>query len=314
MKRYFAGLLSLLLILCVLPIQALAIGDHSQRDLKLVSSMIDDFEKKEGNLGSCELCSEVVEKDLENLYSIGLYKEGITISGVEDGLIAYQITFANEVRDEIRIKEENDGGLYLYITEGTIHDVVYFTNDMDIFVNGKEIHFVKVDDGWNSLRNPVKGNDGEASTMQANMRNVEWRSTPFTGYPYSAFKAVGTLIYPQTEITFNQLIKNMAIGTISGVLSAGITSILSVEAVVTSFLSGVGVSMAFDNVASQCRIMAQQYAPSSDSVLTSIRRHELKTNPVTNDIYYRYGATFELPEDIDGHRENVDFYYHNYFS
>lgn len=50
MKRYFAGLLSLLLILCVLPIQALAIGDHSQRDLNLVSSMIDDFEKKEGNI------------------------------------------------------------------------------------------------------------------------------------------------------------------------------------------------------------------------------------------------------------------------
>lgn len=314
MKKFLRATLALLLVLCLLPVHAFASEIQNRETFNQVASMIDAFEQKIGVQKANMLCAEVIESDLENLYSVGLYRENIAICDVEDNLITYQITFANEVKNQIRIKEKNDGGLYLYITEGTIHDVVYFTNNMDIFVNGKEIRLVEVDENRDSLRTHEKGNDGEASSMQANMRNVEWRSTPFTGYPYSAFKAVGTLVHPKKELTFNQLIKNTATATISSVLSAGICLILSNHVSVATFLTGIGVSMAFDNIASQCKEMAERYAPNAESILTTVRRHELKTKPATNDIYYRYRATFELLEDNDSNQKPVDFYYHNYFS
>lgn len=322
-KKCAVFISTIVVLLSCIPMQVFAAKKENLSAQNVVSNIAVQYCDKTGESSMDSHCQEILENDLANLYSVGLYQEDIALYNFDTDLneATYQLHYENNITNIVQVNEAANGDLSLNIFEGDLHDEVLFKNDGTLYVNGRPIEYQDSSLIYNSPEeysltqtDTLLNKESGKNFATANMRDIIWQSRPFSGYPATAFENNWHLVFPSKTIVFNQIIKSMTTGALVSVIGTRLVSFLSAASVAAAtLLIGAGIDVMLSGIAEYYKSVAQRFAPSADSIAVSVKRAALVDPPVL-DSYSRYFAAYALPVSTNRFNQERYFYSLNYFT
>lgn len=251
-----------------------------------------------------EIINANVENDLDNFNSIGMLTESVSIIDIDSDMnIKYEKRFPCGTADIILINEKENGDLELNITEGNINQILTYTNDGALYIDGEKL-IVKIECPSNNMIS----SQANCKTFSANTRDRVFSSTPFHGTTASSYSSSGTTVYASNESLSKFVISTATLSTISGV-------VIKLAQIGSSFwgaVLGVAISTSAEYAAQSIRYTAEKYAPTANIIVSAVVKHPLINKPAGNDLYYKYDNNCYVQGTSGAKHFARTFYFYEY--
>ncbi|MGM9670536.1 MAG: hypothetical protein ACI3XD_03065 [Oscillospiraceae bacterium] len=245
-----------------------------------------------------------VENDLDNFNSIGMLTESVSIVDIDSDMnIKYEKRFPCGTADIILINEKENGDLELNITEGNINQILTYTNDGDLYIDGEKL-IVKIEYPSNNMI----ASQVNCGTISANTRDRVFSSTPFHGTTASSYSSSGTTVYASNE-SLNKFVINTAA---LSVISSAVIKLAQIGSSFWGSAIGVAISVSAEYAAQNIRYTAEKYAPTANIIVSAVVKHPLINKPVGNDLYYQYEDNCYVQSSSGTRYSAAKFYFYEY--
>lgn len=251
-----------------------------------------------------EIINSNVENDLDNFNSIGMLTESVSIIDIDSDMnIKYEKRFPSGTTDIILINEKENGDLELNITEGNINQILTYTNDGALYIDGEKFS-AKIEYPSNDMISS-QANHG---TISANTRDRVFSSSPFHGTTASSYSSSGTTVYTSNESLNKFVISTATLSTISSV----VVKLAKIGSGFWGAALGVAISTSAEYAAQSIRYTAEKYAPTANIIVSAIVKHSLINKPVGNDLYYKYDNNCYVQNSSGTQYFARTFYFYEY--
>lgn len=194
----------------------------------------------------------------------------------------YMMTFEDGITNNIEISKTSNKEIRLDVFENDIHDIIMYSNDGTMTVNGEVVDF----------GNSIGGISPRGRTSVYSKKPQKGKSADYTKYSST---------YKKTNINAKNKIKGLATGTIATIIAHALSA---------SLPGSIAIST-LGTLASDLKSAAEKYAPSSAYMSYSVKKYAYKNNTAI-DKYYKHVGSYYVKKDCTGHASKANFYEYNY--
>lgn len=190
-----------------------------------------------------------VAKDLASLQSVGFDANSFdTYRKTEKGM-AYELPIDDKVISEITIIKDSGGELILDIVEGPLHDVLEYTDDGRIILNGYEIKISEV----------ITTSDETSQALLPNVIVDSYFENRPANYPASSYGSA-SLYYQSASVSLGTYLVSITTSALASTLFTCVVASGDLLAALTSIVGGAVFGTA---LAVEMKNLAQTMCPDS---------------------------------------------------
>lgn len=221
---------------------------------------------------------KAVLEDVAALQSIGFDPSGFVAYNSTEKGITYDYTICKDTISKLTVLKDTAGELMLDIVEGPLHDILLYTDDGKIFLNGKEV----------IISESISSSDDLKQKVFPNVVTDYYFTTRPANYPASAYTYTGLYAQVNSLDIGNRIIDT----TVSALMS------ILVAALTQHVFFGLITSAVLNNVTYDLKTLANSMCPDSAFMSYKIFRYTGPQNTADGS-FNKFVGKFYIEEDCD---------------